>query len=261
MAQDPTLPAETLADLRARIDDVDTRLLAAVAERAEIARLVGEAKLTADPGAGGEPVHRPAREAMLIRSLIARYKGPMKLHAIHAIWRELIGASIGIQKILTIATADSAADLAARQHFGASQQYIWAADPILEVQGGEADIALFPVMDGDSWVAAANLLEMREDCALLWRLPFTKPAGAWIAVGRGVPDDSGMDLTVAVAESAAVAQHPAAERLCTLADGRAVFSIAGAHDAAMLDTVLASDNHDPAMTVLRLGQWPAALEI
>lgn len=198
---------------------------------------------------------------MLIRSLIARYKGPMKLHALHAIWRELIGASIGIQKTLTIATADSAAELAARQHFGASQQYVWAASPIAEVTSGEADIALFPTMDGDAWVAAADLLDRREDCALLWRLPFTKPGGAWVAIGRGIADDSGLDLTVALAAPGAASDHPAAERLCTLADGRAVIAVAGAHDDAMLQAVLAPDDPGPTMTVLRLGQWPAALEI
>ena len=261
MPSDAPLPAESLAELRARIDEVDTRLLAAVSERAEIARLVGEAKLAADPDAGGQPVHRPAREAMLIRSLIARYRGPMNLHAIHAIWRELIGASIGIQKAMTIATADSAADLAARQHFGASQYYTWAASPIADVKGGQADIALFSVMDAGAWTATADLLAARDDCTLLWRLPFTMPGAPWVAVGRGIADDSGMDLTVALTDSENAARHPAVETLCALPDGRAVIAVAGAFDNAMLESILSDDDQAPAATVQRLGQWPAALEI
>ena len=197
MPADAPSSAETLAALRQRIDAVDTKLLEAVTERAQIAKLVGETKLAADPDAGGQPVHRPGREAALLRSLIGRYEGPMNRLALHAVWRELIGASIAIQGPLTVATDDTTTEMAARLHFGASQSYLWAASPIAAVASREADVALFDIADVESWQAADALLGARDDCALLWRLPFTLPGGRWVAIGRGIAEDSGIDHTVA----------------------------------------------------------------
>lgn len=249
----PTETDDTLAALRARIDAVDSRLLAAIAERMEIAREVGTAKEAAkgadDTASDSVPVHRPGREAALIRSLIDRYDGPMNPAAIHAIWRETIGASIAVQQPLTVVTADSAAETAARLHFGASQRYAWAASPVVDVASGEADVALFPVGDGDAWLAAADLLAARPDCALLWRLPFTMPGGGWIAIGRGIAGDSGDDLTVAIAPAEALPEDPAVEILCTLPDGRAVLAV----DGELADA--------PPSPVQQLGRFPAPLQI
>ena len=239
---------DTLAALRAQIDSVDSRLLAAIAERIRIAQQVGAAKQAAGDAPDGMLVHRPGREAALIRALIARYDGPMEPVAIHTVWRELIGASIAVQQPLAVATADSAAEQAARLHFGASQSYRWAASPVLDVAGDEADIALFPVGDGEAWQQAADLLAARPDCALLWRLPFTVPGGGWIAVGRGIAEDSGDDLTVAIADPTAVPEDPAIETLCTLPDGLTVLAIDGDLDGA-------------DAPVLQLGRFPAPLEI
>ena len=248
--------ADTLAALRARIDDVDSRMLAAISERIEIARQVGAAKGAGGTADDGAPVHRPGREAALIRALIARYNGPMEPTAIHAVWREVIGASIGVQRPLVVVTADSAAEQAARLHFGASQRYAWAASPIVDVASGEADIALFPVRDGDAWTAAADLLAGRPDCALLWRLPFTAPGGGWIAVGRGAAEESGDDLTVAIAPASAVPDDPAVETLCALPDGRAVLAVDGELADAPENAGLADDR-----PVLQLGRFPAPLVI
>ena len=246
--------AEFLTALRKQVDAVDARLLAAMAERIDIAQQVGAAKR-----AGGEPgeavaVHRPGREAALIRSLLARYDGPMATAAIHAVWRELIGASIAVQRSLTVATADSAAEQAARLHFGASQHYVWAANPIAEVAGGAADTALFAVRDHAVWLEAAGLLAVRPDCALLWRLPFTVPGGGWIAVGRGVAEESGDDLNVVIVDATVVPDDPAVETLCPLPDGRAVLAIDG-------ELAEASEADARQSRILHLGGFPAPLEI
>jgi len=248
--------ADTLAPLRARIDDVDSRMLSAIAERIAIAQQVGAAKGAGGTVEAGAPVHRPGREAALIRALIARCDGPMEPEAIHAVWREVIGASIAVQRPLVVVAPDSAAEQTARLHFGASQRYSWAASPIVDVASGEADIALFRVLDGDAWKAAAELLAVRPDCALLWRLPFTAPGGGWIAVGRGVAEESGDDRTVVIAPADRVPDDPAIETLCSLADGRAVLAV----DGEIADTPenAASADHGP---VLQLGRFPAPLQI
>ena len=252
--------ADTLALLRARIDEVDSRMLAAVTERIEIAQQVGAAKGASGTADAGAPVHRPGREAALIRALIARYDGPMEPAAIHAVWREVIGASIAVQRPLVVVAPDSAAEQAARLHFGASQRYAWAASPIVDVASGEADIALFRVLDGDAWKAAAELLAARPDCALLWRLPFTVPGGGWIAVGRGVAEESGGDRTVVIAPAGPVPDDPAIETLCTLADGRAVLAVDGeiANAPANAGANTGATDDRP---VLQLGRFPAPLEI
>ena len=248
--------ADTLAALRARIDEVDSRILDAISERMEIARRVGAAKGAGGTADDGAPVHRPGREAALIRTLIARYDGPMEPAAIHAVWREVIGASIAVQRPLVVVAADRAAEQTARLHFGTSQRYSWAASPIVDVASGEADIALFPVLDGDAWKAAADLLAARPDCALLWRLPFTAPGGGWIAVGRGVAEESGDDLSAAIAPLDGVPDDPAIETLCSLPDGRAVLAV----DGELAD---APENARPAedRPVLQLGRFPAPLVI
>jgi len=256
MPADSPTPAETLAALRQQIDDVDTRLLAAVSERAQIAKLVGETKLLANPAAGGDPVHRPGREASLLRSLLARYEGPMDRRALHAVWRELIGASIAIQKPLTIATADTTMEMTARLHFGTSQAYEWAATPIAAVAVGDADIGLFEVSDVSAWQMAVDLMNAREDCTLLWRLPFTLSAGGWVAIGRGIAEDSGLDQTLFYSDDSAAADNPAVEVVCTSPEGGAVLAIAGAFDEDTLPGALGTD-----AAVQRLGQWPAPLEI
>ena len=248
--------ADTLAVLRARIDDVDSRMLAAITERMEISQRVGEAKGASGTVDAGAPVHRPGREASLIRALIARYDGPMEPAAILAVWREIIGASIAVQRPLVVVTPDSAAEQTARLHFGASQRYTWAASPIVDVASGEADIALFRVLDGDAWKAAAGLLAVRPDCALLWRLPFIAQGGGWIAVGRGVAEESGDDLTVAIAPLDRVPDDPAIETLCSLPDGRAVLAVDGELADAPEDAGSADD-----CPVLRLGRFPAPLKI
>ncbi len=252
-------PADSLAALRAQIDAVDARLLEAIAERMQIAERVGAAK-TAEGATAAAPVHRPGREASLIRKLIAGHDRPDDAAAIHAVWRELIGASIAVQQPLTVATADSAAEQAARLHFGASQRYAWAAGPVLDVANGLADIGLFPAGDGAAWQAAAELLAARADCALLWRLPFTLPGGRWIAVGRGLEEASGADLAIVLADPAAVPDDPAVETLCRLADGRAVLAIDGEIAGDPPPDIRAAG---PAadVPVLYLGRLPAPLEI
>ena len=51
--------------LRREIDEIDARLLAAIAARTDVVRRVGAAK-------GGGPILRPGREAKVLRTLLGR---------------------------------------------------------------------------------------------------------------------------------------------------------------------------------------------
>ena len=103
----------------------------------------------------------------------------------------------------------------------------------------------------------------RRDCWRCGRIarccgacPSLRRGGGWIAVGRGVAEESGDDLTVAIAPLDRVPDDPAIETLCSLPDGRAVLAV----DGELAD---APENAGPAdeRPVLRLGRFPAPLTI
>lgn len=85
----------SLDAVRQRIDALDTELLRLVDERASLARIVAEAKRAA--GDGEKFALRPAREAQILRRLIAAERGAANPSLIVRIWRELIGDSLSVQ--------------------------------------------------------------------------------------------------------------------------------------------------------------------
>ena len=88
-------PRPSLNDVRARIDAVDSALLELVEERAALARRVAEAK-----AAAGGPASfglRPAREAQVLRRLLAMPRKASTDALVIRIWRELMGESLALQ--------------------------------------------------------------------------------------------------------------------------------------------------------------------
>ncbi|HZZ37254.1 MAG TPA: chorismate mutase, partial [Caulobacteraceae bacterium] len=88
-------PAPSLEAVRQRIDALDSELLRLVDERASLARVVAAAKQAA--GEGGRFALRPAREAEILRRLVAQERTAASPALIVRIWRELIGDSLAIQ--------------------------------------------------------------------------------------------------------------------------------------------------------------------
>jgi chorismate mutase len=96
MAQAKTTPAPpTLAEVRARLDVIDAELLRLVDERASLATVVAAAKAAA--GDAGRFGLRPAREAQLLRRLLAMPRQAATPALVVRIWRELIGESLAVQ--------------------------------------------------------------------------------------------------------------------------------------------------------------------
>ncbi|WP_309606693.1 chorismate mutase [Phenylobacterium sp.] len=85
----------SLDEVRARIDAIDGELLRLVVERSRLAHAVAAAKASA--GDGGKFGLRPAREAMLLRRLLAGPRNGARPGLIVRIWRELIGDSLATQ--------------------------------------------------------------------------------------------------------------------------------------------------------------------
>jgi chorismate mutase len=89
-AKSPSLDA-----VRARIDAVDAELLRLVDERASLAREVAEAKRAA--GDGGKFGLRPAREALLLRRLLATPGRSASAQLTVRLWREFISDNLAQQ--------------------------------------------------------------------------------------------------------------------------------------------------------------------
>ena len=115
-------PRPSLAAVRTRIDEVDAALLALVDERAELASAVAAAK--AAQGDAGKFGLRPAREAQVLRRLLAMPRKAASTPVIVRIWRELIAESLSLQGPFHL-TVWGGGDLArtielARLRFGAT---------------------------------------------------------------------------------------------------------------------------------------------
>jgi chorismate mutase len=111
----------TLDQVRARIDAVDAELLRLIDERAALAEQVAEAKRQSDTA--GKFALRPAREAQVIRRLLALERRAADPGLIVRIWSELIGHSLNRQGAFHVAVWGGRGGAArvtelARQRFG-----------------------------------------------------------------------------------------------------------------------------------------------
>lgn len=148
----PTSPAAppTLAEVRSRIDAIDAELLRLVDERASLASAVAQAKAAA--GEAGKFGLRPAREAQLLRKLLAQPRRGATPALVVRIWRELIGESLAVQGPFSLAVwggADPARAVElARLRFG-------AAPPLRQVRRPEDALAAARGLGGVAVVALA----------------------------------------------------------------------------------------------------------
>lgn len=87
---------QTLDELRKEIDRIDDAIHDLLMRRAEVTCAVAAAKGPRSKG-GVAPSMRPAREAQVLRRLIARHRGGLPAAVIVRIWREIIAASLQSQ--------------------------------------------------------------------------------------------------------------------------------------------------------------------
>src|SRR5256885_10744069 len=136
----------TLAEIRKKIDELDARLIKILNERADLVHEVGQLKKR-----DGMAIYAPEREEQLLRSLLKKNTGRLPESAIRAIYREIMSASLALEKDLVIAYLGPEATWshqAARQKFGASVNYSPQAsisDVFAEVARGRADNGVVPI--------------------------------------------------------------------------------------------------------------------
>jgi chorismate mutase-like protein len=199
----------SIDSLRREIDRIDDAIHDLLMKRTEVVALVAAAK---PPEA--VPL-RPAREAEVLRRLVARHTGPFPKAAVVRIWREIMGALVRIQGPFTVAVCDGVSELA-REHFGSVAATIPFRTPGQAVRAlvdGQAAVAVVPMPPPDE-EAEPWWLSLTADAGLMpgvvARLPFAgaeTPKGA-PAAQQGLVlacrphDKTGDDRTLLVVETA-----------------------------------------------------------
>jgi len=88
--------SQTLDNIRQKIDTIDNTIHDLLMERAALA-----SSIAAEKRKRGMPVVHPAREARMVRRLLARHHGALPKQAVTRIWRELVSAVSMLQSGLT----------------------------------------------------------------------------------------------------------------------------------------------------------------
>ncbi|MBF0181449.1 MAG: prephenate dehydratase [Magnetococcales bacterium] len=147
--------------LRRAIDSIDDRIHDLLMERTEKVMEVGRIK-GSDPDRE-TPFYRPEREADIHRRLEARHRGPLPKVALHRIWREIISASLSLEKKLSVVYLGSEAAFAHRaalKQFGSSFALVPAAtidELFREVEAKRADYGVAPVENSSEGMVTHTL--------------------------------------------------------------------------------------------------------
>jgi chorismate mutase-like protein len=211
---DQQLAAQQLGALRAEIDSIDSRLHDLLMRRTEIAVQVGEVKAKVQP-LGGTPADgakfiRPAREALILRRLVARHKGKLPKAVILRMWREMISALLQVEGPFVVAVQAPRGDTAlwdlARDHYGSRVRITPLADGkavLAAVNRGRATVGILPMPKAGErapWWPALDEAGGKTP-HVMGRLPFgdignvREPKAEAIVIGRAPNEPTGEDRT------------------------------------------------------------------
>ncbi len=135
-----------LEELRQKIDELDTKLINLLNQRARIAIEVAQAKRHK-----GQARYSPDRERQILNRLLRINPGPLSSAAIEAIYREIMSSSLAQHKPITIAYLGPQASFthqAALKKFGSQVEYSASnsiTDVFGEVEKGSADYGVVPI--------------------------------------------------------------------------------------------------------------------
>jgi chorismate mutase/prephenate dehydratase len=135
-----------LAEIRAKIDGLDDKLLVLLNERAELAKKIAEVKRQK-----GSPVYVQSREIEILKKVARKNAGPLGADALAGVFREIFSATRSVEKELKVACLGpegTFSHLAALKTFGTSSVYTLAPgfDSVFrDVEKGSADFGLVPV--------------------------------------------------------------------------------------------------------------------
>lgn len=162
--------------LRREIDTIDDALHDLLMQRAALVGDIGALKNNEQAA-----VFRPAREAVLLRRLLARHDGNLPAAAVVRIWNAIIAASTLLQGGLVVAYCPIGdvvtADRMVHGRFGAGVPVVPVSTPaqvIMAVTSGEASVGVVPV-------------PRQDDATPWWTLLYGRTGSAEVQVIAGVP--------------------------------------------------------------------------
>ncbi|MBX3374804.1 MAG: prephenate dehydratase [Phycisphaeraceae bacterium] len=141
----PTLDETALAEIRARIDDMDRVIIDALSERARLVVRIGGTKR-----ALGLPIYAPHRERQVLDRVLRMNPGPLPPRCVEAIYRELMSGSFALELPLRVAylgPPGSFSHLVATRQFGSSVEFSpfrEIIDVFEEVGAGRCHYGLVP---------------------------------------------------------------------------------------------------------------------
>ena len=149
---------EDLKKLRTLIDSIDNQILDLLNQRADVVVSVGKAK----EGSDGQ-FYVPSREKAIYQRLTADNPGPFPNEAVVKVFREIISASLNMEKPMQVAFLGPQATfthMAAMQQFGLSAQLVpLKSIPSVfeEVERGRAHYGVVPVENSTEGVVNHTL--------------------------------------------------------------------------------------------------------
>lgn len=206
--------AKELGALRAEIDSVDSQLHDLLMRRTELAVKVGEVKAKVQP-LGGTPADgskfiRPAREALILRRLVARHGGKLPKAVIVRMWREMISALLQVEGPFVVAVQAPRGDTAlwdlARDHYGSRVKITPLADikaVLAAVNRGKATVGILSMPTAGErapWWPALDRAGGKTP-HVMGRLPFGEignvrdPKAQAMVIGRAPNEPTGEDRT------------------------------------------------------------------
>jgi chorismate mutase/prephenate dehydratase len=149
-----------IESLRAGIDRVDAGILKLLNERSGLVIRVGRAKSREK-----KDFYAPERELEVVKRLIERNRGPFPDQALRNVFREIMSASLSLERPLKIAFLGPVATFthqACIRHFGLSGEFIPKkdiAEVFEDVEKGRADFGVVPI-ENTAEGAVSHTLDM-----------------------------------------------------------------------------------------------------
>ena len=149
---------EKLQELRKKIDEVDSRLLDLLNQRASLVLDVGAVKKEEK-----SRFHVLEREEAIYQRLVSENTGPFPAQSIRPIFREVMSACLSLEKVLHVACLGPDATfshIASIQQFGQAARFIYTksvADIFDEVERERADYGVVPIENSTEGVVNLTL--------------------------------------------------------------------------------------------------------
>lgn len=156
----------SIQEIRKAINNIDSQLVGLLNRRAAKTLQIGKMKEKLN-----KPVYSPDREQEVLQRVTKENPGPLTKETLKNIYREIMSASLALEKPLVIAYLGPKATfthLAALKRFGSSVSYLACSnitDVFIDVEKGSADYGVVPIENSIEG-AVSHTLDMLVDSDL-----------------------------------------------------------------------------------------------